>query len=249
MIGGDILEGIGGDIDKCYKDDDWNALQFACSIGDVEVVKTLLSDGAAPDFRTKSQVLPQVTPLHIAARYGHLEIVKLLSTYCDVNLQDQWGFTAIHYATVSRSKDVVLYLLGNGASAVLASKSGCTAQDLAEQLKFDDIIDSLKSKSNLELDPTVPMFKEWMNHLGGGEFTANFLEAGYDLPFIAKHGVTAEDLDSVGIPKTKMGLRRKISQLHELEKFYEAEEADEEEDDDEDEEEDDEEEEDDDDDD
>jgi hypothetical protein len=30
-------------------------------------------------------------------------------------------------------------------------QSGCTAQDLAEQLSFDDIIDALKSKTNLEL--------------------------------------------------------------------------------------------------
>lgn len=66
------------------------------------------------------------------------------------------------------------------------------------------------------------MFKEWLNHLGGGEYAAKFIEAGYDLPFIAKHGVTAEDLDCVGIPSSKMGLRRKISTLHELSQFYEA---------------------------
>lgn len=30
-------------------------------------------------------------------------------------------------------------------------QNGCTAQDIAEQLNFDDIIDALKSKSNLEL--------------------------------------------------------------------------------------------------
>ena len=33
--------------------EDWNALQFTCSIGDAEVTKTLLSDGASPDFQTK----------------------------------------------------------------------------------------------------------------------------------------------------------------------------------------------------
>ena len=34
----------------------------------------------------------------------------------------QWGFTALHYATVARSKDVVLFLLANGASALTLSK-------------------------------------------------------------------------------------------------------------------------------
>ena len=37
----------------CNFQDDWNALQFASSIGDAEVAKTLISDGANPDFRTK----------------------------------------------------------------------------------------------------------------------------------------------------------------------------------------------------
>lgn len=34
----------------------------------------------------------------------------------------QWGFTALHYATVARSKEVVLFLLANGASAITLSK-------------------------------------------------------------------------------------------------------------------------------
>jgi hypothetical protein len=67
------------------------------------------------------------------------------------------------------------------------------------------------------------MFKDWLNHLGGGEYAAKFIEAGYDLAFIAKHGVTDQDLDCVGIPPSKMGLRRKIAQLHELSQFYSAE--------------------------
>jgi hypothetical protein len=77
-------------------------------------------------------------------------------------------------------------------------------------------------------DPTVPMFKDWLNHLGGGEYAAKFIEAGYDLAFIAKHGVTGQDLDCVGIPTSKMGLRRKIMQLHELSQFYSADDDDDE---------------------
>jgi ankyrin repeat protein len=90
----------------------------------------------------QSKVTPQVTSLHIACRYGHLETVKALSMNADLNKQDQvtirsadllsapfnhprwhvqWGFTALHYATVARSKEVVLYLLANGASAIMTS--------------------------------------------------------------------------------------------------------------------------------
>ena len=36
------------------------------------------------------------------------------------------------------------------------------------------------------------------------------MHAGYDLAFIAAHGLTDQDLDCVGIPLTKLGLRRKL---------------------------------------
>ena len=49
---------------------------------------------------------------------------------------------------------------------------------------------------------------------------AGFLRAGYDLPFIAKQGLTEPDLDCVGVPLSKLGLRRKLIALHALDKFY-----------------------------
>ncbi len=60
-----------------------------------------------------------------------------------------------------------------------------------------------------------------------------FVNAGYDLDFIARQGLSESDLDSMDIPKSKMGLRRKLISLHALDKFYqpEQEESDEEEDD------------------
>ena len=54
-----------------------------------------------------------------------------------------------------------------------------------------------------------------------------FIDAGYDLPFIVKHGLTDEDLNCVGIPTNKMGLRRKIMKLHGLTNFYNEEEEEE----------------------
>ena len=49
---------------------------------------------------------------------------------------------------------------------------------------------------------------------------ASFVDAGYDIRFVAKNGLTDEDLDCVGIPKAKMGLRRKIKSLHDLGNFF-----------------------------
>lgn len=81
------------------------------------------------------------------------------------------------------------------------------------------------------IDPTLPKFRAWLTSIGGGEYTSKFIDAGYDLPFIAKHKLNAEDLNCVGIPTSKMGLRRKIMNLHDLEKFYNPQEEDDEEED------------------
>ena len=79
------------------------------------------------------------------------------------------------------------------------------------------------------IDPTIPKFKEWLNYLGVGEYTSKFINAGYDLPFIARHGLSESDLDCVGIPMSKLGLRRKLVHLHDLGKFYKEKEVEEEE--------------------
>lgn len=75
----------------------------------------------------------------------------------------------------------------------------------------------------------MPKFKEWLTYIGGGEYVRKFLDAGYDLAFIAQHGLSEPDLDCVGVPASKMGLRRKMMNLHGLDKFFTPE-ADEEED-------------------
>jgi len=108
---------------------------------------------------------------------------------------------------------------------------------LAEKLKFIEIIDALRSKLNVEKgniftvylmfryilsfsDPNIPKFREWLNHIGSGEYITKFLDAGYDLAFISLHGLTDSDLDCVGIPMSRLGLRRKLTHLHDIKKFY-----------------------------
>ncbi len=93
------------------------------------------------------------------------------------------------------------------------------------------------------LDPNLPAFRAWLVALGALEHLPRFISAGYDLSFIAKHGLAAEDLDCIGIPKEKLGVRRKLMALHNLKEFFTGDEEEEDEGDDEDGDEDDEEEE------
>ena len=47
----------------------------------------------------------------IAVRAGHMDIVQQLTSHSEVDLQDQYGFTCVHYATISRQKDILKYLI------------------------------------------------------------------------------------------------------------------------------------------
>ena len=77
----------------------------------------------------------------------------------------------------------------------------------------------------------MPTFKKWLYHLEAGVYLNGFLNAGYDLEFISRHGLSEVDLDCVGIPVEKLGLRRKLLQLYHLDRFYSIDnESDEEED-------------------
>ena len=143
-----------------YPFDDMNPLMVACTFGDVEIVKYLITNGVNVNVKGSSRVIPQVTPLHLAARSGHVEIAKvLIKSGANANAADQYGFTPLHYAILTRNKEMVLLLIGNGSLALQDSKNGNNPLDVAKELGFTDIIDILDSKKSSELDPTVPQFR------------------------------------------------------------------------------------------
>ena len=54
-----------------------SALATACASGSAAVVKALLAKGADPNVRDKRQL----TPVHLAAESGVLDIVKVISSF------------------------------------------------------------------------------------------------------------------------------------------------------------------------
>jgi hypothetical protein len=45
-----------------------------------------------------------------------------------------------------------------------------------------------------------------LTHIGASEYLKLFINAGYDLKFIAKHGLNDDDLNCIEIPLKKLGL-------------------------------------------
>lgn len=80
----------------------------------------------------------------------------------------------------------------------------------------------IKDSFQIFLDASVSRLSEWLRALGGEEYFSSFARAGYDLEFIAKEGLQDQDLDCVGIPHSKLGLRRKLLSRHKIGEFVET---------------------------
>src|SRR6266446_1772557 len=88
-------------------------LDGASLSGHLEIVEWLLSRGANPNVREDQNGW---APLHSAARFGHVEVSRLLLQYkVDNNPQDSHGQTPLHLASRAGYVDVALLLLEHGA--------------------------------------------------------------------------------------------------------------------------------------
>ena len=104
-------------------EDQSTALHHAVLLGLYSTVKLLLQYGAFMDART-SQVggPPDRTPLHLAAKDGHLPIIKLLlNAGADPSVQDMEGATPLDEAAMSGHCGAVEALLDAGVDV-----SNCT---------------------------------------------------------------------------------------------------------------------------
>jgi len=128
----------------------YTVLGLATAKGHIGVVMLLLDSFHVNPNIPQQQHFNQ-TPLHIAARKGHLELVSFFVGYCNMNINavDANGSTPLHQA-VSNDQDwtnlakigaplnqphycssIVLYLIQSGASVNIQDKDGKTPLHLA----------------------------------------------------------------------------------------------------------------------
>ena len=126
------------------------ALFLAVEHNRPSVVATLLAHQANPNAREGSYGW---TPLHPAARAGHLEVVKLLlQAKADVNAADRAGETPLHKALVAglfvkvtdQQMEIIRLLLANGAAVNATDKHGHTPLYYAEREHKQAVIELLR---------------------------------------------------------------------------------------------------------
>lgn len=125
-----------------------------------EMIKFLLKNGAHINQPKKHMLMPlhQVTNSLLTAKFRNIgkekkleDIVALLLKYnANVNAQDAWGRTPLHYATFNAelySPKIVKLLLENNADPDIKDKNGLTPQ---AQFSLDDRENAISEKTEIK---------------------------------------------------------------------------------------------------
>ena len=126
----------------CAPDDAiWQALLSACENNRVVEVASLLQKPLDPNWREADTYL---SPIHHAAKQGHLEVVRiLLEAGADQNAATANGITALMFAARQGHLEVVRLLLETGADKNAAMAHGRTALMLAAKEGHLDVVRTL----------------------------------------------------------------------------------------------------------
>ncbi|MBW5390752.1 ankyrin repeat domain-containing protein [Brachyspira hampsonii] len=143
----ELLIEKGADIEA--KDDDGiNALVYASTYNNEEMVKFLLEKGA--DANTVCEIENEhtdisSTPLMNAAYRGNTNIINmLLENGADINYTTDFGMTALMMAASFNQFEAAKVLLENNADTSVTDEYGRTALDLAKLEDYKDIVQLLE---------------------------------------------------------------------------------------------------------
>ncbi|KFM59010.1 Histone-lysine N-methyltransferase EHMT1, partial [Stegodyphus mimosarum] len=113
-----------GAIHDSFNERIYTPLMLAVENNHKEVVHYLVKKGALVDFKCENGM----SSLHLAAKSGNLDILKILMTSreVDLNAQDDGGWTPIVWASEHDHYNVVKYLLKRGANPNIKDNEGNT---------------------------------------------------------------------------------------------------------------------------
>lgn len=118
-----LFEVTGGEGLEERDKDGWTALYHAAAWNHMGVLMFLLSKGAVANLVDAQQE----TPLMVASRNGHLEVVQKLVEHSQgqgLEARNGWGHTALGYAVEQGHREVARFLLSRGTWAGLRETQG-----------------------------------------------------------------------------------------------------------------------------
>eukprot|EP00730_Choanoeca_flexa_P003274 TRINITY_DN11349_c1_g2_i1.p1 TRINITY_DN11349_c1_g2~~TRINITY_DN11349_c1_g2_i1.p1 ORF type:complete len:762 (+),score=166.90 TRINITY_DN11349_c1_g2_i1:73-2358(+) len=127
-------------------------LQVAAKTDKLDKVKTLLAQGANPNFKDNAGW----SPLHEASQYGYAAIVaELLSYGGNPNLQADNNDTPLHDAVVGSHDKCVKLLMSYGGDPTLINGRSQSAYDLCASSNIQRILTTTKATAKPDKQPDV----------------------------------------------------------------------------------------------
>ncbi|CEG37746.1 Ankyrin [Plasmopara halstedii] len=200
----------------------WTPLQYACAVGNVELASEILAENpeAVNELDNTNYAY---SPLHIAVRYDHENIVKLLlsATSKSNAVDNQVGCTPLHLAVVQGNQKMVKLLLNDASIQQLKSKNGTTPIEIAEKLQLSEI-------QTLLIDHATRVagqkqLSSWLASIGLVQYAPKLFDEGYDDAhfLLSTGGLDDATLNAMHIRKA--GHRAKLQNLYQLKQFLNAE--------------------------
>ena len=121
--------------------DGYTAFHFSCRYGHADIVRTLVKHEANVNARTDSCD----TPLTLAARYGHNNVVHALlsDSQCLFDVKGKDGYTALHFSCRYGHADIVRTLVKHEANVNARTDSCDTPLTLAARFVHDNVVHAL----------------------------------------------------------------------------------------------------------
>lgn len=120
----------------------------------LSVLEVSVDQSSTPISSAVSLATPSgQTMLHLAAMLGFSDLIRTLIRYdIDLDARDRNGYTALHYATLAKSKECAKLLIDSGADLEVVNALGKTPQEQASFGFFEDIISERSDDSGDEED-------------------------------------------------------------------------------------------------
>jgi hypothetical protein len=151
----EFLLSKGENVNDCG-DDYWRPLHYAAKAGSLEAAKFFVEKGAG-FYSKKYETIDGQAPIHIAAYYGHKNIVKFFVVEKGVYVNWQDGYrshgnwwTPLHWASKGGRLDVVEYLVSLRASIDARDWYNKTPIDIARDNGHNNVINYLEKELNQE---------------------------------------------------------------------------------------------------
>ncbi|KAJ3652473.1 hypothetical protein Zmor_018434 [Zophobas morio] len=137
---------FGLDVNSCDLDAQ-TCLYPAARLGDVTIVKLLLTNGAKANIYNTEKW----TPLFVASYNGHHQVVELLIDGSDLNASDKYEWTPLHSASFSGYEKICDTLVKHGADLNVTEKYGWTPLHTASYSGHPNIV-KLLLKNGAEIN-------------------------------------------------------------------------------------------------